>query len=96
MSFLRRVGPVPAIFLGFWLLLMVGGRSKLLRDPGTFWHTTVGEKILREGFFENDPFTFTYAGARWVPHQWLGEVAMALVHRIGPDSWRISQVTAPT
>lgn len=83
MSALRRVGPVPLVFLGFWLLLMVGGRSKLLRDPGTFWHTTVGEKVLHDGFFEGDPFTFTHAGARWVPHQWLGEVAMALAHRAG-------------
>ncbi|QEL20387.1 hypothetical protein [Limnoglobus roseus] len=80
MRVLQRIGPVPAVFLGFWLLLMVGGRSKLLRDPGTFWHTTVGEKVLREGFFTGDPFTFTHAGERWVPHQWLGEVVMAVVH----------------
>ena len=56
MSFLRRVGPVPAIFLGFWLLLMVGGRSRLFRDPGTFWHTRTGELILEHGFFDADPF----------------------------------------
>jgi hypothetical protein len=72
---------VPLVFLAFWLLLMVGGRSRLLRDPGTFWHTSVGEKILRDGFFAGDPFTFSHAGQRWVPHQWLGEVGMALVHR---------------
>ena len=24
-------------FLGIWLFLMVGGRSRLFRDPGTFW-----------------------------------------------------------
>ncbi len=83
MNLIRRVGPVPVVFLGFWLLLLVGGRVKLLRDPGTFWHTTVGEKVLRDGFFAGDPFTFTHADARWVPHQWLGEVVMALVHRAG-------------
>jgi hypothetical protein len=88
MALLRRVGPVPAVFLVFWFLLLVGGRSKLLRDPGTFWHTSVGEKILMEGFFSDDPYSFTRPAARWVPHQWLGEVGMALVHRLaGFDSY---------
>ncbi|HET6573822.1 MAG TPA: hypothetical protein VFG68_09490, partial [Fimbriiglobus sp.] len=71
-----------ALFLGFWLLLLAGGRSNFFRDPGTFWHTVVGEKILTDGFFDADPFTFTFAGKHWIPHQWLGEVGMALVHRV--------------
>jgi hypothetical protein len=83
MPLLRRVGWLPVVFFAFWLLLMIGGRSKLLRDPGLFWHTTVGEKLLHEGFFTGDPFTFTHANGRWVPHQWLGEIVMALVHRVG-------------
>ncbi len=72
----------PLLFLGFWLLLLAGGRSSFFRDPGTFWHTVVGEKILTDGFFDADPFTFTFAGKHWIPHQWLGEVGMALVHRV--------------
>jgi hypothetical protein len=70
------------LFLGIWLLLLAGGRANFFRDPGTFWHTVVGEKILTEGFFDTDPFTFTFAGEKWIPHQWLGEVGMALVHRV--------------
>ncbi|HVK15849.1 MAG TPA: hypothetical protein VM533_02810 [Fimbriiglobus sp.] len=70
------------LFLGFWLLLLAGGRTNFFRDPGTFWHTVVGEKILTDGFFDTDPYTFTFAGKQWIPHQWLGEVGMALVHRV--------------
>ncbi len=81
-AFARRLGPVPPLFLGIWLLLMIGGREKFLRDPGMFWHTTVGDKLLAEGYFTGDPFSFTRPGARWVPHQWLGEVGMSLAHRI--------------
>ncbi len=77
----RRWLPL-ALFLGFWLLLLAGGRSSFFRDPGTFWHTVVGERILTGGFFDTDPFTFTFAGKHWIPHQWLGEVGMALVHRV--------------
>ncbi|OWK46674.1 hypothetical protein [Fimbriiglobus ruber] len=73
----------PAVFLGFWLLLLIGGRSSFFHDPGTFWHVKVGEKILADGFFRTDPYTFTFAGQRWIPNQWLGEVTMAAAHRVG-------------
>ena len=77
----RAAGPL--LFLGLWVLLLAGGRSSFLRDPGTFWHVKTGEKILDEGFIDADPFTFTFPGKPWTPYQWLGEVAMALVHKIG-------------
>jgi hypothetical protein len=79
----RVVGPGAVAFLAFWVLLLVAGRSSFFRDPGTFWHTTTGEKILHEGFIRTDPYTFTFAGRWWVPYQWLGEVGMALAHRLG-------------
>lgn len=78
----QLVWPGPALFVLFWLSLLAGG-SRFLRDPGQFWHTVVGEKLLTDGFFDRDPFTYTHAGEPWIPHQWLGEVAMALAHRVG-------------
>lgn len=79
---MARLGPGPVIFAAFWLFFMAAGQSRLLRDPGTLWHTRVGEIVLERGFFEGDPFTFSHAGQRWVPHQWLGEVVMALAYRV--------------
>ncbi len=79
----RWLGPGAIAFLVLWLLLLVAGRSSFFRDPGTFWHTTTGERILADGFIRTDPYTFTFAGTWWVPYQWLGEVAMALAHRAG-------------
>jgi hypothetical protein len=71
-------------FLGIWLFLLVGGRDKLFRDPGTFWHTVVGQRILSSGrFFETDPFSFTFSGKPWIPHQWLGECLMAVLDPLG-------------
>ncbi len=80
--------PTVGLFIALWLILLIGGRSKFFQDPGTFWHTVVGEQILgSKGFFDKDEFSFTFAGKRWIPHQWLGECIMALVHRIdGLDS----------
>jgi hypothetical protein len=55
----------------------------MLRDPGTFWHTRTGDLILKEGFIDKDPYTFTHGGNWWIPYQWLGEVVMALTYRLG-------------
>ena len=70
-------------FLVIWLILMVAGRSDMLRDPGTFWHVVVGNKMLASGrMIHEDCFSFTRAGHPWVADQWLAECGMALVHRL--------------
>lgn len=77
------VQPPTLLFFAIWLVLLVGGRGRFFQDSDTFWHTVVGQKILDDGFFDTDPFSFTRAGEKWIPHQWLGEVLFALVHSIG-------------
>ena len=96
MSFLKRLWrPETGLFLAVWLVLLAGGRSRFLRDPGTFWHTVVGERILTSGeFIDRDPFSYTFAGTPWVPYQWLGEVGMAGLHRFGKlDALLLATVT---
>lgn len=87
--------PWTGIFLVVWLLLMIGGRDRLFRDPGTFWHTVVGEHILSTGeFIRADPFTWTNHGKFWIAHQWLGEAVMAVLHRLsGLDGLLLGAVT---
>ena len=34
------------VFFVVWLGLLAAGRSKFFEDPGTFWHTVVGEQTL--------------------------------------------------
>ena len=74
---------------------MFAGRSNLLRDPGTFSHLVIGERILSTGhFIYNDPFSFTFSGKPWIAQQWLGECLMAVIHRIGGfDSLLLFTVT---
>lgn len=70
------------VFLVIWLLSLLIFRSAGFNDPGTFWHTRVGELILDKGTFpRTDPFTFPFEGQLWIPQQWLAEVIMALLHR---------------
>ncbi|MCK6486350.1 MAG: hypothetical protein HUU22_08575 [Phycisphaerae bacterium] len=73
-----------ACFVIILLVLLLAGRSNLLRDPGTFWHTVVGERILQTADFPTtDEFTFTHFDERWIAQQWLAECAMAALYRIG-------------
>jgi len=72
---------------GFFIVLLIGllwaGRSKMLRDPGTMWHTVVGQRICITGrLIQTDSFSFTQQGQTWIAQQWLGECVMALVHRV--------------
>jgi hypothetical protein len=82
-------------FFALWFVLLVGGHSKLFRDPGTFWHTVIGDRILATAHFpETDSFSFTFHGRPWIAHQWLGECAMALLHRVaGLDTLLLASAT---
>jgi hypothetical protein len=72
------------LFLGLWLVLMLAGRTEMFRDPDTFWHTVVGQRILASGRIATvDAFSFTRAGQTWIPTEWLGECGMAALHRLG-------------
>src|SRR5688572_5224122 len=72
------------IFAAVWLVLLAAGQERLFRDPGTFWHTAVGEQMLSTGrLVREDSFTFTFGGRPWLAHQWLGECLMAAAYRLG-------------
>jgi len=63
------------------LVLFVPG---VLNDGDTFWHIKAGEWIIGNGVVPHtDPFSYTKAGAPWVAHEWLAEVALALAFRAG-------------
>ena len=83
------------IFGSVWLLLFVAGRDRLFRDPGSFAHTVIGERILDTGhLIDRDPFSFTRFGEPWIAQQWLGECIMAVVHRMaGLDGLLVVTVT---
>jgi len=54
----------------------------LLHDPDTYLHIAAGRWMLAHGALPvHDPFSYTFAGARWVPHEWLAEIVLAAVYR---------------
>src|SRR5215470_11317291 len=83
------------IFIVIWLVLFAAGRTRMIHDPGTLWHPVVGRLILeRHAAIRQDPFSFRHVGDTWLSHQWLGEVAMALIDRAaGLDGLLLAAVT---
>ena len=55
----------------------------VLRDGDSFWHVAAGDWIIAHGAVPHaDPFSYTFAGAPWVAHEWLSEVLMAAAFRV--------------
>src|SRR5215469_13610797 len=69
-------------------VLLVGLLFYLARvfnaDPDTWWHVKVGQDILRTLRWPTvDPYSFTAANTPWIAYEWLGEVALAGVSKLG-------------
>lgn len=53
-------------------------------DPDFWWHLTTGNWILsHHAVPHTDLFTYTVAGHRWITHEWLSEVVLAVLYAIG-------------
>jgi hypothetical protein len=52
-------------------------------DPDMGWHLRTGEYILEHGIPHQDVFSFTASDHEWITHEWLSDVLMALIHRVG-------------
>jgi hypothetical protein len=49
--------------------------TKGVQDPDYFWHLTTGKLIAQTGRVPSvDPFSFTWFGQPWTPHEWLSEL----------------------
>jgi len=59
--------------------------TKGVQDPDFWWHITTGNLIASNGSVPStDPFSFTWHGQPWTPHEWLSELLMYwLVNGLG-------------
>src|SRR5215470_4039615 len=62
-------------------------RNKLLSDPDTFWHISLGNWMLQNGRFPTvDQFSYTAVGKAWFATDWIPELIFAALYRTG--QWR--------
>lgn len=83
---------MPDLVFGVILLtVLVGGRHRLLNDPGSFWHVRLGREILRTGTVPRvDTLTYTKGQTPWVDQSWAFDLALAAV----VDRWGWSAAIA--
>jgi hypothetical protein len=76
---LARIG-VRHLFIGAILLVALIPASGAVNDPDFFWHLQVGRWILDHNAIPtHDLFTYTVSDHRFVAHEWLSEVIMAVI-----------------
>lgn len=83
-SLLKSIVSFPAM-LGTLLVgaVFVIGRGFFV-DPDLWWHIETGQNILATHHWPTtDPYSFTVAGAPWMAYEWLGEVLLGAVARLG-------------
>ena len=82
MSLSRRWMPgVPDLVFGLVLVVvLIGGRTGFLNDPGTFWHLRLGREIVRTGDVPRyDMLTYTRDHAAWVDQSWAFDLGLAVL-----------------
>jgi hypothetical protein len=82
---LRRLpGPLAIFLLALTGVIVAVVAAKGLADPDYFWHVTAGKLIASSGVPSTDPFSFTWGGKPWTPHEWLSELLIyQIVSRFG-------------
>lgn len=67
--------PLALVLMVLAAILVLVGLAHGLTDADYFWHLTTGRLIVDSGSVPStDPFSFTWFGQPWTPHEWLGEV----------------------
>jgi len=76
----NRAIPALSLLVAVVALAMVYRPLQLLGDPDTYLHVAAGNWMLAHKVLPSqDPFSWSMAGARWVVHEWLAEIVMAVV-----------------
>ena len=69
-------------------MLLVGAVLSAVRafnlDPDVWWHVKVGQSILDTHHWPTvDPYSFTVYGQPWLSYEWIGDVLLGKVNRLG-------------
>jgi len=81
---LRWVCSMPAMMGAFLVSVVFVLKRSFFVDPDMWWHLKTGEWILStHRWATTDPYSYTSAGAPWMSAEWLGDILIASVYRLG-------------
>ncbi len=71
-------------FLGVVAIGLFAMAVRDITDPDVWWHLRTGQLILQNhAVFHADPYSFTKFGQPWVNHEWLSDVLIFSLYRMG-------------
>ena len=83
---MRTVLEPKRLFVGILFLGIFTLAARNIADPDFWWHLRTGQYIVETRSVPHaDPFSFTRLGHPWIAHEWLSEVLIYSVYRVG--SW---------
>jgi hypothetical protein len=83
-SALRHVLGLPVVLASLLVCLTFCFCSMRFSDPDLWWHLKVGQEIWRTHALPNaDHWSFTAYGKPWIDHEWLSQLLLYVVWRIG-------------
>lgn len=72
------------LFAGILLFGLLAMTARTATDPDLWWHLRTGQWIVETGHVPHfDPFSFTRGGSPWVSHEWLSEVILFELWKLG-------------
>ena len=75
---------LPRLFTLAVVLILLIPAIQPVTDPDFWWHLATGNWILaHHAVPHQDLFTYTVAGHRWITHEWLSEVGLAVIFALG-------------
>jgi len=75
---------LPHFFTIAIFLTMLIAAIQPVTDPDFWWHLPTGNWILsHHAVPRHDLFTFTVSNHRWITHEWLSEVMVAVLYAVG-------------
>jgi hypothetical protein len=72
------------LFTAIFLIALFVMAMREIADPDFWWHLRTGQFILETGSIPQvDVFSYTKSGQPWVAHEWLSEVLIYSIYRLG-------------
>jgi len=72
------------VFVVIFALGLFTMAARNVTDPDVWWHLRTGQLIIQtHAVFHTDPYSFTRFGQLWVDHEWLSQVLIFGVYRVG-------------
>jgi len=75
---------VRQLFVAILFLALFSMAMRPIADPDFWWHLRTGQWMVETHAIPHaDPFSFTNQGKTWIAHEWLSEIFIYGIYRIG-------------